>query len=462
MHLVVLSLVLCGGIAVTVTAQQPIQFVSLYGRFSIQTGQVFSRFSTLNEIEINGRRQFAATYRWQIGSDPLALSYIISDKDVESTEPDKLLSGIREMFLSRMPGGHVLKDEDAKLDGHPGRRFIFEVGGKQTVAWAFIHKNRFYIFACAPSTQAAVSEVVKTVATFSFISRESLPDKYKQDYDRGELTALQRFGNVTNAGIIDLRTHELKGPVKEVVTKTTFEDKTSVTELLRERVGDDAVKDIFDESGAMIRSIKSYGPNISEVSDYGFVDGRRVYRMEHRRVITNDPKAIAAAKKDADILQLDTPQIKVFTLEYSFRPDGTSQSFAVVGNAGGGGSDDEKYSFDSNKTVHEYEAYVAPEVLDRIDRTIEGNTYYTKEISSLDAKGQIAETLVEKHEPGSRYFVSRNTVYADKKTVQLYRYKYDFDQKGNWIKRTKVLVKKNKDGETEEPFSVTVRVISYY
>jgi len=187
---------------------------------------------------------------------------------------------------------------------------------------------------------------------------------------------------------------------------------------------------------------------------YGYVKSDRAYR-EMRRLPdlilkTNDPK-----KKD-NVTKQPT-EIKIFKIKYKYSGN---QLLEIQVNREDG---------------EEFEKYVFTPKDNRVEHTVDPayimiglrDTIFTKDkvTSQLDDKGIALEDTVmtpsgraddaSQAIPGSGYV----NIYKQRYDSQRIKYSYEFDQQGNWIKRTATIVTKEK-GEVAD--HVTYRKIAYY
>jgi hypothetical protein len=429
---------------------QPDEFVSVLGRFGITMPAPYVEYRPFIELRTTAGQKFStATYRWILDSDQVVVSYGAGSINLEDPKQrDTFLTGMKNEYVAKAGHGSLLAEKPTTLGGHPGIVFGLDSDGGRVIVWIYAVKNRFYVLSLSVNEPEKKDAHVKTVTTFRFLSSEDLEPRYKQLVE--QLTPLpltepplsKRLAN-------DLQDVRLNGQVKAVITE---EEKFEGTELFDDRARTSV--DYYDETGNLTKSEQYSGGLPQAVRMYGYVKGDRAYR-EMRRLPdlilkTNDPK-----KKD-NVTKQPT-EIKIFKIKYKYSGN---QLLEIQVNREDG-EEFEKYVFTpkDNRVEHTFDrAYIMFFLRDTIFAK-------DKVISQLDDKGIALEDTVmtpsgrtddaSQAIPGAGYV----NIYKQRYDSQKIKYSYEFDQQGNWIKRTAIVVTKDKGDVADH---VTYRKITYY
>ncbi len=443
-------ILLAAGQTVFGQQSQPEEFVSVLGRFGITMPAPYVDYRPFIELKTTAGQKFsAATYRWVLDSDQVVVSYGAGSVNLEDPkQSDAFLTGMKNDYVAKAAHGSLLAEKPTTLGGHPGIIFGLDSDGGRAIVWIYAVKNRFYVLSLSVNEPEKKDAHVKTVTTFRFLSSEDLEPRFRQLADQitpAPLTEPAPNKRLTN----DLQDFRLNGRVKAVITE---EEKFAGTELFEDRARTSV--DFYDESGNLTKSEQYSGGLPQAVRMYGYVKGDRAYR-EMRKLPdlilkTNDPK-----KKDNVTKQ--PMEIKIFRIKYKYSGN---QLLEIRVNREDG-EEFEKYVFTpkDNKVEHTIDpAYFMVFLRDTIFAK-------DKVISQLDDKGIAIEDTVmtpsgrtddaSQAIPGAGYV----NIYKERYESQKIKYTYEFDQQGNWIKRTAIMVTKDKGDVADH---VTYRKITYY
>ena len=426
------------------------EFVSVLGRFGITMPAPYVEYRPFIEFRTSAGQKFStATYRWILDSDQVVVSYGAGSINLEDPKQrDTFLTGMKNDYVAKAAHGSLLAEKPTTLGGHPGIIFGLDSDGGRVIVWVYAVKNRFYVLSLSINDPEKKDAHVKTVTTFRFLSSDDLEPRYRRLTDQltpAPLTEPAPHNRPTN----DLQDFRLNGRVKAV---TTEEEKFEGTELFEDRARTSV--DYYDETGNLTKSEQYSGGLPQAVRMYGYVKGDRAYR-EMRRLPdlilkTNDPK-----KKD-NVTKQPT-EIKIFKIKYKHSGN---QLLEIQVNREDG---------------EEFEKYVFTPKDHRVEHTVDPayimiglrDTVFAKDkvTSLLDDKGIALEDTVmtpsgraddaSQAIPGAGYV----NIYKQRYDSQKIKYSYEFDQQGNWIKRTATIVTKEK-GEVAD--HVTYRKITYY
>jgi hypothetical protein len=424
------------------------EFVSVLGRFGIAMPAPYVDYRPFIEFRTSSGQKFSsASYRWALDSDQVVVSYGAGSVNLEDpSRRDSFLTGMRNDYVSKAAHGSVLAEKQTTLAGHPGMIFGMESDAGRVMVWLYVARNRFYLMSLSLSDPSKTESHVKTVSTFRLMSQDELEPRYRK------LSDLLRPPPLTDEAPIkrpttDVQDARLTGKVKAVITE---EEKFEGTELFDDRVRTSV--DLYDEAGNLSESDQYSGGLPQAVRLYGSVKGDRAYR-EMRRL----PDIVLAASdpKKKDNVTKQGPEVKIFKIKYKYNGDQLTEIRVIRDD----GEEFEKYVFlrKENKVEHTFDpAYVIFGAM---------NFAKPKVISLIDDKGNaIEDTLLspsgkvdyESHSiPGAGYIQDYKRRYDSEK----FKYRYEFDQQGNWIKRIATAVVA---GKGEVPDHVTYRNISYH
>lgn len=232
---------------------------------------------------------------------------------------------------------------------------------------------------------------------------------------------------VAATGGSDLVDEDLKGKVKMVVVESSEVSQQSI-------VGPRRMSQLllFNEKGHLIQR-DYYGdgrPHL--ITQYGYIDGKRVTKG---RAITydDDPPAPPAPP---EITGDRSPRDWRYNLAYeSAYSDGKLAETKVFLNNG-------KLS---SRTVYKRSK-------DQIERTAYNmrGELYQRSLMKLDRDGNVIEE--------TSFSIYNNRVLGDRK----FRYSYEFDKQGNWVKKTTSLEAVENGKSVFKPMYVLFRTITYF
>ncbi len=445
-HLVLILIVV--GQTVFAQQSQPAEFVSVLGRFGITMPAPYVDYRPFIELRTTAGQKFStATYRWVLDSDQVVVSYGAGSINLEDPKQrDTFLTGMKNDYVAKAAHGSLLAEKPTTLSGHPGIIFGLDSDSGRAIVWIYAVKNRFYVLSLSINEPEKKDAHVQTVTTFRFLSSDDLEPRYRQLTDQltpPPLTEPAPNKRPTN----DLQDFKLLGRVKAVVTE---EDKFEGTELFDDRARTSV--DYYDETGNLTKSEQYSGGLPQAVRMYGYVKGERAYR-EMRRL----PDIILKTDnpKQKDNVTKQPTEVKIFKIKYKYN----STQLTEIQVSREDGQDFEKYVFSPKDKKVEHTVDPAYAIFGAM------NFARDKVISQFDDKGIVIEDTVmipsgkvdyESHAiPGAGYVNEYKRRYDSQKI----KYTYEFDQQGNWIKRTAIIVTKEKGDVADR---VTYRKISYY
>ena len=234
-------------------------------------------------------------------------------------------------------------------------------------------------------------------------------------------------GPIAATGDSDLVDENLKGKVKMVVVERSDVSQQSVASPRKM-----SHLMLFDEKGRLLQR-DYYGdgrPHL--ITQYGYIDGKRVAKS---RAITydDDPPAPPAP-----------PEITADTSPRDWRYDLVYESIYLDGKLA------ETKAFLNNGKLSSRTVYKRSK--DQIEKSaynMKGELYQDS-LMKLDKDGNvIEETTISLY---------NNRVLGDRK----FRYSYEFDKQGNWIKKSASREVIENGKAVFKPFSVLFRSITYF
>jgi hypothetical protein len=197
----------------------------------------------------------------------------------------------------------------------------------------------------------------------------------------------------------------------------------------------------------------SSAPGVETVRLYGYLKGERAYRekrKEKRLVLVGSKE-----EKNPESEKLKTESVKI---KSKFDNSGRLSEMRTVDESG---NEREKVVYSAGKVERTFNPVAGIPFLDKL-----GGSNKWKEVDLLDASGNVMETsrtVPDAPETESRMIDGKmQQLSRERYKTENYKYQYELDDKGNWIKRTTISVKKEKGQTVETPLRVTYRTITYY
>lgn len=439
-----LFVVLASAFTVPVVAQSSTEdFVSIAGRFAIKLPGNYADYKTFALSEIGGKKLTGSTYRWNLGQDQATASYGAADIDLEaSASAEAYLTAVKDDFVKKT-AATVVGERKTSLEGHPGLIFILQSESGRTMYWTYLVRNRLYFLSLSLTDAERLQENVKTISTFRLATAAELDARNAALIDQltpEPFPAESRDGRPTT----DAQDMGLKGKVKFIVVEG--EEFSSGAPVGFRGRGFDMT---FSEAGDITKVVDYNGVMPESVRVYGYLKGERVYRerrKEKRLVLVGSKE-----EKNPEPEKIKTELIKV---KYKFDNTGRLMEMRVIDESG---NEREKFVYGSGKIEHTYNPVAGIPYLDKL-----GGSNKTKDVDVLDANGFPTETTrTVPDAPETSYTTiggQLQQISRPRTKTEKYKYQYELDSKGNWIKRTTFSVK---DG-AETAVRVAYRTITYY
>lgn len=404
-------------------------FMSLEGRFSIALPQQISGYGPLSEDTPNGRVTYGDAYNWLLEGARFDVLSAEKVKPVADTaEAKALLSRMAEGMKAEVTqkGGKLLSDTEISIAGYPGRELRFESSDASLINRIYFVGSHLYQVTAFFKKDAKLQEsVVKILDSFKLLTPEEVNAARAKKAAEAAPAPLPQEP-VTKKLKSDAEDEGLKGGVKTVFTER--EDLSGTWVVGRRKP---SAMDYYNERGNITkRESYDYKGNLFEVSTYGYLDGERA--MNDKTVqYEYDPPPIAVAAPSQAKSKYD-PRYH-YKLRYKYDDKGRLAEEMWYSN---NGSLWLRYVYNYKGDEKETLVY---------DEHGKLNQKYA---AKFDAKGNEVEET----------YYDVNTGKVDEK----YSYTYEYDPKGNWMKRTtSKWVEKDGKGQFT-PDSVTYRTLTYY
>ena len=414
----------------TLPANPP--FVSLVGRFSIALSQNIQGFATLTPKQLHANAS-GQQFTWKFSSAEVTAIYLdFPDSSLtgSTADLDRFIANSKKIVTDEQPNAKLLSEVTSVVDGIPSSYFIYDLGTKgfESVQ-LFLDKKRIYRFD-ATFKERSTEDILKTVfKSFKLITQAEVDAELQRKYDAMKPIALPQFPVVAKAKS-DAEDEGFKGRVKKVVEDS--EDRSGTWSAQGRKLSSVVY---YDKNGALTQrdAYDSQG-NPFQITVYGYINDKRVSNSNMTRYEYDPPPAAAPpGTSSTKTIKKNDPRYE-YSFEYRY-VNGKLAEFQMFGNDGRKGM----------RYVYKH----SPNKIEELVYTEDGelNQRY---LSTLDSTGNVTEMV--------DFGLDNYELYGDRK----YRYSYEFDDEGNWIKRTTEM-EITQNGVAEfQPYSFDYRTITYY
>lgn len=405
-------------------------FTSLEGRFTIGLPQQISGFRGVTIDTPKGKVTAGDSYSWRLAGAEYELSYIDKRKTPRaSLDITELLRGMSDAVVAQAAaqGGKVLGNGEVKASGLPGREVRVEFPQAYVINRVVAVGDRVYQITAVLKKDAQTLEGASRVLdSFRVLAVSDVEAAMRKSVEAATPAPLPQEP-VARRPKSDADDEGLKGKVRTVFTES---EDLSGTWSVQERKP--SSMEYYNEQGNLTkRESYDYKGNPSDITVYGYLEGERVSLIARIRHEYNPPAGIIASAPGAAKPKYD-PR---YSYRFKFKYDD-------------GGRLLEKAWYMSSgepwlRYVYNYKGNQREELVYSANGSLN-----QKYLSTLDGRGnEVEEVIYETKDDSIR---SR------------YSYSYEFDAKGNWIKRvsSKWGTKDGKEGY--QPYSVYYRTITYY
>ena len=319
-------------------------------------------------------------------------------------------------------GGRIKNESFCEEQNLPVSYTHFAFGdGRFGFKKLILAKSRLFIVIATFENSSDVKFLERAFETFKIIGDEEIVSEINRKLSEATPKELPQEP-VSKGYFPDTKEENLKGKVKTIVE----ESKTINKGFLKTRKFSE-IRD-YGKNGNLTKIVKfDYRGNPSSIEVYGFIDGKRVFKTGYISYQYNPRITVLKARPKRDLR---------YSTSYERKYEGENLVEVIYyGNDG----------ILRSRVVSKYEK-----------GQVETLSYFSdgrlarKFITIHDRSGLV---INQKH-----FDITTGKIDADK----VYSYIYEFDERGNWIKRIS-LAEKTKDGKTlRTPTLVTHRTINYY
>ena len=343
-------------------------------------------------------------------------------------------------------------EKKTSLDDHPGLISVVETDSGRIMCWIYLFKNRFYLLSLTLKDRTKIEENVNLVSSFRLATGPDMEPRYAKLIDEMTPESLPP-AKPTGTVYSEVQTQHLKGKVRRIITESEpyFENGPSTIRNL-------VTVEIFGEDGYLLKSVTFKAGLPDAVRAYGFMEGDRAYREQRKALTTafvsSDRKKIA----EIESVNSGNPLNQIFRFKNKFDSKGGLTEMRLIREDG---EEFEKFGYNPGKIEHSY--YPFSEGLN-FKKPLD--TDRVKDVDVLDAAGNVIERTRTRRDADQVEFRSIGgkiqQISSERYKTETFKFQYDFDEKGNWIRCINILVEKKKDSVTEIPQFIIHRTITYF
>jgi hypothetical protein len=435
LSVLLVSLVVCAGLAVAQgfevvpdpsAPERPAgteTFISMEGRFSISLPKQVSGFSPSSGGNTSG-----VSFTWKLKEGTFIVQYLTMPQPMENRSKQFFDLFRQQVSSSTKLKIQVVSERDLSLDGHPGYELRTESDKVFSITRAYLVGNRGYqVLMILPFTKKDEEQAaIKILDSFKLLSEEDVAAELKRKVAEATPSPLPQEP-VAKKAKSDAQDEGLKGKVKTVFTES--EDLSGAGSVSGRKP---TSMDYYNERGNLTKQeLYDYRGNPYDIIVYGYLDGDRVALFKTIQYEYNPPPMMMPTVPGQPPPKSDPRYSR--KQKYKYDNKGRLIEKALSGN------DDRlwlRYVFKYQDNTREEAVYDEKGVLNQ------------KYLVTYDDKGNEQEKTI---------FDGK-----DNAVIEKFSYVYEFDDKGNWIKRTTSRWT-TKDGKSAfTPYSIDYRTITYY
>lgn len=403
-------------------------FTSMEGRFTISLPKQISGYSPKKVDTPVGPAQ-GHLFNWKVAYGQFIVGYIEGPGQLEKSQKT-VFDNFRDNFvaMAREAQGKLLSETEMPLDGHPGREFKIEFPDSIALLRFYLINQRMYQVSVLilKTKREQEADAVKILASFKLLTEAEVEAESRKKMAEATPGALPQ-SPITKKLKSDAEDEGLKGRVKTILIET---EDLSGTWVVQKRKP--SSMNYYNEQGNLTKKESyDYRGNLSDITVYGYLDGERVSDSKHIEREYNPPPMMIAAPAGQPKPNYDPRYTYKFTYMYDEKGN-LKEEFMRMNN----GKLWLRYVYNLKGNQKETLVYD------------EAGSLNQKYVSMLDDKGNEIE---------KQYFDTKTGTVDEK-----YSYAYEFDSKGNWIKRTASKWVDVPGKSSFVPDSVTYRTITYY
>ncbi|HEV7859850.1 MAG TPA: hypothetical protein VGO91_14635, partial [Pyrinomonadaceae bacterium] len=375
-------------------------FTSLDGRFSIALPKQFSGYQPKSTNTPAGRIE-AVLYTWETASGKFGVAYIDRPEPLESVGK-AVMDSFRDNFVAKAGSGKgkLIGETELSLDGYVGRELKIEFPDGLYLFRMYLVKQRMYqTSVMIPNDKRAQAETAaKALASFKLLTPADVEAEMKRKIAEATPGPLPQEP-VAQKLKSDAEDDGLKGKVK-----TIFSDEEDLTGTWTVIGRKPHARAYYNERGNLTKEEAfDYRGNVSNITVYGYIDGERASKYGYIQYEYDPPPMMMPAAPG----QPKPIHDKRYTNKYRYKYDDKGKLIERL-NYGNDGKLRSRYVYLYNGNQKEGQYYSDDEL-------------YRKELMTLDAQGNEIE---------------RTSIEQKPNMTTKYSYTYEFDAKGNWIKKT--------------------------
>jgi hypothetical protein len=410
-------------------AKQP--FISLEGRFSISFNKQIQGFAALSPKQL-GIQATGMQFTWKFQEGESVIIFVdFPESDLKGTEGElqKISTNLNAAILQNFPQGKAITEKFFRLGEVPASQTNFELAeNKFGIQRLYLVKNRLYRVLAIYQNTENEKFLNNTFDTFKLISKAEVDAELQRKFEAMKPPALPQEPIVSKEKT-DAQDENLKGKVKKIVVES--EDlsgtwsvqgrKPSSVTYFNEK-GNYVERDLYDSQG-----------NPFQITIYGYIDGKRVSNSKTTSY-EYDPPPMAIPKSKADELVKKSDPRYEYSFGYKYKEGKLAEKQMFFSN----GKKGMRYVYNHNDNQVEELVFTSEGELNQ------------KYLVTIDKDGNEIEEI--------SFGLKNYDIYGDRK----YRYTYEFDDKGNWIKKI-TSTETNENGiKIFKPSAITYRTITYF
>ncbi|MBA2737460.1 MAG: hypothetical protein H0U50_11820 [Pyrinomonadaceae bacterium] len=408
------------------------KFSSAEGRFVISLPTQIGGFSGLTP-KILGFNASGDSYDWRVQEANLNVSFVdYQDKIPVQTESDRrnFFAALRDATI-KVFNAKLISESNLKLGENNGLKIEYELpAGNKGMRRFYLAGNRLYILTAifTPNVSEAENLVSQAFDSFKIIIQSDIDEEIKRKIAAAEPKPLPQEPLAKKLKT-DAEDAGLKGKVKKIVSES--EDLSGTWAKQGRKMSS---IEYYNEQYNLTRHESfDYKGNPFQISVWGYIDGARVSNSVMIRYEYDPPPMAIPVSPDRTEKPKSDNRYE-YKHEYKYENEKLVEKRLYYNNGKSG-----------NRAVYNFKGNQIEELIYTGDGELN-----QKYIVTLDEKGNEIEQI--------NFDISKQQFYGDRK----YSYTYEFDAKGNWIRRTTLKWTAENGKSLYKPSSASYRTITYF
>jgi hypothetical protein len=405
-------------------------FTSVEGRFSIALPQNRHGFRPLS-IDTPVGHATGDSYSWNMKEGSFTAGYVDAPQPLDEADTStRIFANIRDGLVTwaSSKNGKLISERQIDFKKHPVLELKLEFPDALIFQRFYLISHRLYQVALVLRTEQRVYEAVavRVLESFNLLSDADVKAVLKVKVAEAEPSPLPQEPIAPRIRS-DAEDEGLRGKVK-----TVFQESQDLSGTWSVQGRKPSSMEYYNERGNLTkRELYDYKGNLSDITVYGYLDGARVSDRKSIEHEYNPPPMMVPLAPGETRPKFDPRYSNKFTFQYDDQKRLIEKVWLM--------NDGQLWL----RYVYKYSGNQCEQLVYSANGSL--NQHY---LSLLDDKGNEIERTS---------FETRDGSVRDK-----YSYVYEFDAKGNWIKRT-TSKWMTKDGRSYyAPASVDYRTIMYY